>query len=107
MVVGIGRSSHVTFLIEVATEMNAVNDLSQCENSDVKLPHWCVVPVVTSDKERVLNVLLDNPFLTRPVLLQKLGNLIEIGDNHNSLASICILSWLANPNLFFIAVFAD
>ena len=54
--------------------MNFINNLSQSENSDVEFSHGRVVPMETTYKQRIVDVLLDNPFAINFLMLEKLLN---------------------------------
>ena len=47
-IVRVRWSSDVAFFVEVASEVDAVYDLSEAEDSDVEFAHWWLVPVEAS-----------------------------------------------------------
>ena len=79
--------------------MYSVDYLSKPEDSDVEFPHRGIVPVVTSDQERGVDVLLNDPAFLYPVILQESPNCIQVRQHDNALTSISILSGLTDPDL--------
>jgi len=48
-IVLIRRSSYVAFSIEVPSHVDAVDDLAEAKHPDVKLPHWRIEPMGTTN----------------------------------------------------------
>jgi hypothetical protein len=105
MVISIATRPNISLLVQVATEMDPVHYLGQTEYSDVKFTHRRIVPVVSSDEQRIGNVLLNHPFLANSQRLQKLLNFVKVRNHTDSLAPVGILSRFANPNLFLVLSF--
>lgn len=60
------RCSYISLFVKVAPEMNAVDDLGKRKHSYVEFTHRRVVPVLATNKQRFLNVLLHDPLFTNP-----------------------------------------
>ena len=56
--------SNVAFFVDVASEVDAVDDLSEGEHANVELPHGTLVPEATSEQQGRAYVFLNDPALT-------------------------------------------
>ena len=89
----LARRSKIAILVEVANEV-AVDACQQAIAPDVKFP--------LIYKERILNIFLYDCSLINSslsFLSNKLLNLFEVFGDDDTGASICIFTWLDNPNI--------
>lgn len=91
--------SDVSLLVEVAPVMDAINDLSESEHSNVELSHRTLVPESSSDEKRIVNVLLNNPTLLGSRRLEKVANLIEAVKDNDAIATVGVLARFTYPYL--------
>jgi len=94
----IAACSNIALLVEVPSKVVPFHNLGQAKDPDVKLAHRRVHPVWSSEEQRLVDILLDNPVLVRLARLQELLNCVEIGQHDYTFTSVCVLSWFADPN---------
>jgi len=83
----IAARPYVAFFEEVSTEMHAVDNLSDSKHPDIKLSHWRVVPVRSTNQNRVMNVSLHDPLFIW-LLLKELCDGLNFLEDSDSSASI-------------------
>lgn len=63
--------SQVALLVEVPTELSAINNLGKSKDPNVKLAHGCVLPVSASYQQRISDVSLEHPTLAFLAFLEE------------------------------------
>lgn len=78
--------------------MLSVNHLSEPVKSDVELPEGRVEPMGTSNEERVVDVSLHDPKLTRALFLQENLSPFKASAQSDASTSVAVFAWLADPD---------
>lgn len=65
MLVLITRGPYIPLFIKVAPKVYTVDDLGKSKESNVELAHRGVIPMFSSDKKWICDILLDNPLFTK------------------------------------------
>ena len=78
--------------------MLSVNHLSEPVKSDVELPEGRVEPMGTSNEERVVDVSLHDPKLTRALFLQENLSPFKASTQSDASTSVAVFAWLADPD---------
>lgn len=95
--------SRVPFFEEIASKMYSVYNLSNSKHSNVKFAFGSVLPVLTSDENWVLNILLDHPSLIYFVQ-QEFLDLVDVVEYSDAAPTIWVLTRFAYPNSIFVFV---
>ena len=103
-IVSVRGRANVALLVVVPSKVNSIYYLRQSKYSNVKLPHWGVVPVVASYQQRVIDIFLNYPSLIYLMVLQKSPYRIQVRQHHDAFAPVGVLSGLTNPNLLVCVV---
>jgi hypothetical protein len=94
--------SNISLVIKVSTKVNSIYDLCQAKNTNVELSHWSAKPILSTDQQRLGNILLYYPTVSNPRALQESFDCVKAFKHNNAFSSVGIFTWFTNPYLFFI-----
>ena len=93
---------NAALFVKVTPEMYSVNYLRQGKYPDVKFPLWRIIPMWAAYQQRIVNILLDDPFLVGPRILKHFLYLHEVLEHDDAFPTICVFTRLAYPDGLFV-----